>query len=178
MLGPDGVPAEGSSAPWRALLLVVVPLVIGAAIYLLWRERNLLMFAWVDAAGLGPGLDAARSATASFGARLPAWVRYSLPNGLWIFALNAALLRIWRGGHPLFRGLWLALALALGTGAELLQAAGLLPGTFDLTDLTVGVTAAVLPIAYVSLERRNRPCSTAPSSSALYSPDRCSRPVS
>lgn len=168
MLDLTSASGRARSTGGGGLLWIVAPLLAGSAIYLLWRERSLLMFAWVDAAGLGPGLDAARAATAAAGARLPRWVLYSLPNGLWIFSLNAALLQVWGGGPGLSRGLWLTVALALGAGAELLQLAGLLPGSFDPMDLAVCFVAAALPIALFSFQRRNSPCSS----------DSCSRPGS
>jgi|GEM_PF-3709167 len=99
--------------------------------------------------------------------RLPAWVRFSLPDALWQYAFAATMHGIWRGAHPSasirnFSGsvdagdpsngdvdssrvaFWAFAPLVFGVGVELGQAAGVLAGTFDGVDLALSVAAAAL----------------------------------
>ncbi|HEU0029303.1 MAG TPA: hypothetical protein VFQ53_01635 [Kofleriaceae bacterium] len=101
----------------RALVVGVAALVVGLAIYLVAR-RGTELHALL---GIGGGTVA-----------LPGFVRDNLPDALWQFAFCVAVLAIWQDAP---RSAWRALPLAIGLGAELAQATGVVPGTFDLLDL-------------------------------------------
>ena len=132
-------------------LHVVGPTAVGAAIYLLWRSPVLRVFDWVRAVGLGSPLDAARDAVKHV--PLPDLVLYVLPDVLWTYALTAFMAHVWRDRLGPQAWPWLATGVVIGSGGEVLQAAGILPGTFDWLDL-VGCAAAGL-LATVLAHRRH-----------------------
>jgi len=119
----------------RAVLHVLMPLVLGALVYLTLREDTAHFLALLDASWLATALPA------KWQGQAPAWVLFQLPDAAWGYALGAALGLVWRHGAPVGRALWLAVGLALTLGLELGQAAALMPGRFDLLDLAVSAVA-------------------------------------
>lgn len=104
-------------------LLAFASLLLGALIYLFTR-RGLMLHAWTSAPSL-PTFS-----------RVPSWVRYCLPDGLWQFSFCLAVFHVWRDApRSLERALMLALPLFLGLGTEVAQAFHLIEGVFDARDL-------------------------------------------
>lgn len=75
---------KGSTTKWRlAIIEISAALVTGTLLYMLARPRGLIAFGWVDAAGMGGALTAARATVLPYANALPGFVRFSLPDGLW-----------------------------------------------------------------------------------------------
>ena len=120
--------------------LVVLPLLVGGAIYLGFRPRHLLMFSAADRMGLGGLVDAYRAGAYPLRGHLPPWAVYSLPNALWTLSLVAFLGLLWR--HERAKAAyWMAAAAVLAIAPEFLQAVSLAPGTFSGGDVVSGVLA-------------------------------------
>lgn len=126
-------------------LHVIVPITSGGLIYICWRQPVLLMFGWLREVGLEPLTSDIRDLATPAGNFLPPWFVYSLPDGLWVYALTAFMILIWSSIDSFgSKVLWLALGFILGVGSELGQLTGIVPGNFDYLDLVV---VAVAPIA-------------------------------
>lgn len=147
-------PKAGTGA---ALLHVAAPVGLGAAIYLLLRAPHLRVFSWAAEVGLGPTVSLLRVRTLPLREDLAEWVLYSLPDALWVYALTAAMVLVWRGGSGRTRFLWIGSGLALGAGGELGQWIGVVPGTFDPVDL-LACGAAALAAILLLLQPRTEPC--------------------
>jgi hypothetical protein len=131
------------------LLHVVLPTFMGGCIYLLWRTKNLRLFSWFDAVGATEAIEILRLAAAPAKPAIEPWLRFSLPAGLWMFALVAGLRYVWRNGRQTkVQAIWLSLAALLGPGSELAQGLGLLSGRFDYLDLGCYVTAYVAALCF------------------------------
>jgi hypothetical protein len=77
---------------------------------------------------------------------LPEWLLYSLPDGLWVYAITSWVIMIWNRDPPLA---WLVIGAALGIGGELGQVIGIVPGTYqhlDMVFLTCGFLIACLQL--------------------------------
>ena len=121
---------------------VFLPLWLGALIYVGWRSTSLRLFGWLEHAGVLELALAWRTWVKTWPYTLPEWVRYSLPDGLWLFAYLSCLRWIWRKDWR--RGwLWFVISVGLAVGTELAQALHWLPGTFDIIDVLVYVLAAL-----------------------------------
>lgn len=131
------------------LALVAGPLGLGCALYVVARPKGLVFWRWAESLGASPALDSVRAGLAPLCAGMPSWVSFTLPDALWVFALTAALARLWRDAPLRVRAAYLAVPLLLGPGAELLQLAGL-PGTFDPLDLAATLLAFVAGAALAS----------------------------
>jgi len=127
---------------------VLLPVGAGGLVYLLLRSRSLVMFRWADALGVGDGLDAVRNHTRSLAVRVPDVLLYSLPDGLWAFAYARLCMWLWND-RPLRPAIAWALALpAVALVAELGQAAGWVPGTFDGWDLLCYGAGGAAPVLW------------------------------
>ena len=129
-----------------AWLHVLLPLAIGSLIYVLARPTGIRVFGWLDSVGLASTVAGARDATRSVVASLPGWLRFSLPNALWVYSFAWLLSALW-GHRPTRASIpWLFVAPALGVGWELGQLVGLVPGTFHLLDLALVLAASLLAL--------------------------------
>ena len=138
--------AEGVAGVGALVLHVVLPVAIGGIVYVGWRTRGLLLWDWAAEAGLDDAFGGLRDGLFAAWPAPPEWVRFSLPDALWVYALTWGVARLQRASSPRVRALWLAVPALLGPGAELLQLVGL-PGTFDALDLILCLFAFALGAA-------------------------------
>jgi hypothetical protein len=113
----------------------LLALLIGGLLYLLCRPANTRVIAWIREAGFDHWLGLGRDALTPLCERLPAWVLYSLPDGLWSFAYAVILSQLWWNRAGLVARLWLMTIPVAGIGFEPAQALGWIPGTFGWPDL-------------------------------------------
>lgn len=110
----------------------VLLLVAGGMIYLLFRPRVLLMFLVADSMNAGGLVDSLRHWTTDYA--MPPFVTYSLPAGLWAASYVLIADSFTRTQPTAGRLLATAIAPTLGLVSELMQYAGILPGTADVAD--------------------------------------------
>lgn len=142
----------------HALLHVVVPLSIGGAIYICWRDPSLWLFDWVGYAGLAATVDGLRQLTLPYAAVLPRWVLYSLPDALWVYAAIMFMDRIWSGDatRKLNRRIWLCSGPLLAIVIELGQLTKLIPGNFDPNDLLLSAAATGMAALVINNHRKSQ----------------------
>jgi hypothetical protein len=129
------------------IYLSVLALVLGGGIYILFRVSEPVFFQWIRAIGLNGWVNLARHKSLSLSLYLPEWVIYSLPNGLWAFAYALLITVIWRGTRTWLKYFWMASIPLLVIGFEILQYFQIIPGTFCLQDIALGIagmTAGIL----------------------------------
>ena len=146
-LEPPARSSSSSSSALRDLAVhVVAPLLVGAAIYLLVRDRSLAIFDHLARLGLAlPQPQPATGAVAVIGA----W----LPSATWTYALTASVALLWPdAGKARTAYLSLALTVALGweLGQSLGQSHGWWPGTFAAADLLATIVAFCAALRYTS----------------------------
>lgn len=115
----------------------ITPLLIGGILYIIFRSKTLIMFDWFSNLGIDNFITSMRSMLFNLKNYLPSWTYYSLPDGLWIYAFNSALLILWNGKLTL----WLLPPVLGGTIVELAQGIKIFPGTFDILDLFFSLLA-------------------------------------
>lgn len=122
---------------------------LGALIYITLRSETLVMFSWAQHLGVDELISSLR--TRASGLRpVPGWIRYSLPDAAWAYSFAAALRLAWLSAPCRTAAFfWTALGPMLAIVAELGQAIGVVPGTFDSCDLTL--CALTLPLAILLL---------------------------
>ena len=113
------------------IMVAVLFIIIGGAIYLLFRPKSLLVFEWVDSCGIGQLVDYARQRVSDVKPR--DFIVFNLPNALWtisyLLSVNALIES---------RRLKLVVAILLPAFAiilEFCQMIGVINGTFDVIDL-------------------------------------------
>ncbi len=134
-----------------SIYLSVLALLLGGVIYILFRASEPVFFNWIRAMGLDSWLSFARGKSLSSSGNVPAWIVFSLPNGLWAFAYAFLITWIWWRSGSWLKYFWMTSIILLVPGYEVLQYAGIIPGTFCLQDialgiigLTTGITAGIL----------------------------------
>ena len=115
------------------IILAAALLLVGIAIYLLFRSGNMLVFRLTDLLGLTALLDHGRHAVS--GTALPEWLLFSMPNGLWAMAYILLIDSIFHRQSLPTRMSWAAVIPACGLLGEMMQALHLLTGTFDWIDV-------------------------------------------
>ena len=135
----------------KKLLIGIMPVFIGGFIYLTYRTENLLMFGWFEKIGLYSLIDFLRNNEFLQKMNIPNWIKYSLPDALWLFSFIYVVLTLWSfqiNRHSIF---WITLVPAIGLFSELGQLFGIIPGTFDVVDLFLLVLASILPFLIESI---------------------------
>lgn len=133
----EGLSTGAKGAWWGTVIwiLAIASMGLGGMVYLLWRHDSLTMFRWLSALGVEGVVTELRAWAAPLSEELPPWVYLSLPQSLWLFSGCLAIHGLWRGSGAVQQRCWTAVVLMLALGGELGQAAGLVPGVFDMVDL-------------------------------------------
>lgn len=123
----------------------VLMLIVGGLLYVLYRPQTLLLFHVADAMGMTGKIGQWREGASVL--QPAGFIIYNLPAGLWAasYVLITATL-----SQPLSRpSRYIAVAFIplIGAVSELMQAVGLLPGTFDPVDLAL----YLLPLAVYAI---------------------------
>ena len=118
----------------------------GGCIYLLQRPASLLLFRVTDALGLTERLDAVRTDLAAW----PEFVVYNLPGALWSGSYVLLADMLFRSFPLSARLLWASVIPMLGLLSELLQFAGLCPGTPDVLDALCYVSPYIIYVIFVT----------------------------
>lgn len=104
------------------LIHIILPLFLGIIIYALWRG---IFF-----------IDPAQKVFPLIcNTQTPNWVKYNLPDGLWMYSFLSTFFIIWRQQISKHFVAWILLAIILSFFLEILQARHIIPGTFDWFDL-------------------------------------------
>ena len=118
-------------------------LLVGGAIYLIFRPRTLYMFScipsrimeWLDATkhffNIGEDLD---------------FVIYNLPAGLWTISYLILMQLIMTNARDISRILWIYSLPLFCTLVEILQLCKFVPGTFDILDIVVYIIPIIFSI--------------------------------
>jgi hypothetical protein len=134
-----------------------LPLALGGLVYVLFRKQELHLFDWLAFLHLDGVVRAGRDLVAPIRGAVPSWVLFNLPDALWGWALGGFMGFVWRDGSPRARAAWVGAGAAMVAAFELLQAPGILPGTFDWVDLLVSCVAYAAGVAALTrAEKRGR----------------------
>ena len=137
------------------IILSGLAIFVGGLIYILLRPSEHLFFRWISIAGLDQLVSPARSLSPLFSQLLPEWFVYSLPNALWAFAYALLITGIWSDSRSWLRYFWIGSIPFLVLGFELLQFPGIIPGTFCIQDIALGLLGLVLGIFVGTIKTKN-----------------------
>lgn len=132
------------SIKYRAekVMLSLVILLLGGLIYVIFRDKSLLMFDWYKTIGISNEVDGLRRLFQGEG--IYGWVKYSLPDGLWIFSYMFIVDAIWDRERNVVSMIFLWGLPIVAILSECLQYLGLLPGVFDWMDMASYMLAITL----------------------------------
>lgn len=72
----------------KVILHIALPIFIGSMIYVLFREKNLLMFEWFNYFKLGFIIDFLRNNFYKYRTYIPKSALFSLPDALWVYSFT------------------------------------------------------------------------------------------
>jgi hypothetical protein len=128
------------------IYLSILALLLGVIIYILFRTSEPVFFNWIRAVGSDRWFNIARQKSLSLNLLLPEWIVFSLPNGLWAFSYALLITGIWSGRKSWLRTFWMASIPVLVLGFEILQYAEVIPGTFCMNDIAMGIAGLTIGI--------------------------------
>lgn len=127
-------------------LLGITAILLGGMIYFFLRPVKPILVEWIGSAYMnnwhslpGPVPDPLRHL-------LPGWFVFSLPEGLWSFGYTMLITGIWHGSSSRFRFFWMATVFLITPGIEYFQLFHLIPGTFCIQDMALGMAGTILGI--------------------------------
>lgn len=124
------------------VVLSLIILFMGGLIYVVYRDKSLLMFDWFDYLGISNAVEGFRNlfqVESVYG-----WVKYSLPDGLWIFSYMFIVDAIWDKEKNTVSMIFLWGLPIVAVLSECFQYFGLLPGVFDWMDMASYLFAIAL----------------------------------
>ena len=122
-----------------AIIISVFAVVAGGLIYILFRPSEPVFFQWFNIVNLENWFDFIRNNTINLRGWLPEWFVFSLPNGLWAFAYSLLIFTFWLKSDSKLKFFWYLSVPVLVLGFEFLQYFGLIPGTFSVQDVLLGI---------------------------------------
>lgn len=127
---------------------VILPLLFGALIYIFYRPKNLLMFDWLNFLGFKDSLNSLRPTAQQQFSRIPEWVIYSLPDGLWVLSYTFLMSLIWASEQRIIKPFFIFFGLIFSLSLELGQYFKIIPGNFDFNDLIFINLGFLIPYLY------------------------------
>lgn len=132
-------------------VIAISLLFIGGSIYLLMRDKSLVMFNWAEYWGLLDYLDHLRKGFTLYD--WPQWIVFSLPSGLWVSSYILLMHLLWADGNKKARYVWTLCLPLMAILSEVLQKYGGCPGTFDYCDIIFYTIPILLYISYEIIKK-------------------------
>lgn len=114
-------------------VLGFLPIIISGFIYLISRPKTILLFDWIKNLQMEKESEKFREFFSVY--QLPDWIRFNLPDLLWVFGFTSVMIIIWKSVQSKIKLFYIILPLLIGVASELLQY--FIPdfGTFDSIDI-------------------------------------------
>ena len=129
------------------VIIGVVFLMLGCAIYLLFRSKALNIYQWCSLVGLSNGIDYVRIWVCDW--NMPDFFKFNFPDGLYSAAYILIMDAVWREGNCITKHFVIALLPVITITNEVLQYFRLVNGTFDVLDL---ICYLIPPIIYMVIK--------------------------
>ena len=124
------------------IILSLFLLVMGGLIYVGYREQSLVMFDWARLLRLNEEVENFRGTVKYYS--LYDWVKYSLPDGLWLLAYMFCTDAIWNGDKSRVSYIFIFGLPFFALLSEFFQYLWLIIGVFDWIDICSYVLAILL----------------------------------
>ena len=117
---------------WSISLQIVLPVLVGVIIYAFYRGISFID----NAQKLFPIFPTSK---------VSGWIKYNLPDALWLYAFLSALSVIWLTDKTDRQFVfWFIAAVVLSISSELFQSLNIISGTFDWKDIISYVCASLI----------------------------------
>ena len=115
------------------IVYVLLPILIGGLIYIVSRPKSLKMFKWFENLNIDKLTNLIRDEFIQID--YPYWIKYNLPDFLWVFSFTSLILIIWDKKIVNENIYYIIFPVSVGILSEIGQLFGLINGTYDLMDI-------------------------------------------
>lgn len=126
----------------KVILHIALPIFIGSMIYVLFREKNLLMFEWFNYFRLDFIIDFLRNNFYKYRTYIPKSVLFSLPDALWVYSFTI-FLSIYSKNRIILSAIFVGSIIT-----EILQLWFVI-GTFDIYDVIYMFTLCLIAMYFI-----------------------------
>ena len=125
----------------------LVPIFVGSFIYIVFRQKSLLVFTWISFFNLSNFVDVLRSSFSEYKTYIPGFILYSLPDGLWVYSGTVLFLKIWKNDQNIIsKYFWILLPFIVSLLMEFFQLFNLIKGTFCFNDILFITVLFIIPM--------------------------------
>jgi hypothetical protein len=119
---------------------IFLPILIGIMIYTFWRGIYLV--------------DPAQMVFPMFvNSQPPSWIKFNLPDGLWMYAFQSSFFIIWSQSNTKYFVLWILCSFIMSLFLEILQRMHIMPGTFDWFDiLAYSISSIIIVLTKINFK--------------------------
>ena len=117
------------------VLNVFLPVFFGGIIYVLFRDKDIIFFEWLDYVGLSNYVLEIRNFFNPKDIIVSNFLTHNLPDGLWVYSFTSCMLLIWGRNNSMTNSKYIIIPLLISCLSELGQLFNFIAGTFDFLDL-------------------------------------------
>ena len=132
----------------------LVPLLAGCTIYAFFRPEFLIAHKWLEAINIDLDFSSMQTQLLGIKHNIPAWIYFSLPDGLWAYAFASAMI-IHAGNDPNRFRIGIGATIVTVLLIEASQASNVIQGTFDPWDLIFYLIGIYLSVIIVGKKIRH-----------------------
>lgn len=129
----------------KSILISFLTVLLGGLIYISFRIESIRIFSWFNTINIFKSIEFIRNYTLEYETLFPEWIRFSLPDGLWLFSFISLVLIIWKHEINSHNLLWFIVLPLIAILSEIAQHKSIIPGTFDWVDLAMYALGLILP---------------------------------
>lgn len=140
-----------SKVPHRLIIILTSAILFLFAIYIYISNRsgNMVLYSWLGIDYYNPLFEWIRNHSCS----LSPWVKFNLPDGLWMLSFLLFMEGIW-GNEKHLKWRFCVPIIVFAFILEILQYRGYFPGTGDLLDIVSYIAAILLFILLINLKHK------------------------
>ena len=136
------------------IVYVLLPISIGGLIYIISRPKTLKLFRWVKNLNLDNWTNNIRKEFIHV--EFPYWIKYNLPDFLWVFSFTSLMLIIWNKGLFKENIFYIIFPTLVGVLSELGQLLNTISGTFDYMDILFYLLGGLLSLSIFINSKSNK----------------------
>lgn len=126
----------------KVILHIALPIFIGSMIYILFREKELLMFNWFNYLKLNFIIDFLRNNFYEYRIYIPKSILFSLPDALWVYSFTMFL-------SIYFKNRIILSAIFVGSIITEILQLWFVVGTFDIYDVIYMFTLYLIAMYFI-----------------------------
>jgi hypothetical protein len=119
------------------ILNIIAPFCLGFLIYVIFRSNSIFNIVDKDLIEIW---------------NIPEWIKFNLPDGLWLYSLNSIIILIWEYKSRFALIFWLSFSTSISIIIEFLQLHQIIRGTFDINDIFAYLISIIALILFLIIK--------------------------